>query len=277
MENRVPSFFVVGTPKGGTTKLYMMLSSLDAFFLPAEKELDFWTRDDEARANTMHSYLKHFDKANGNQIIGEASPNYFASSSAISNIEKVIGEGKYIVSLRDPVDRLVSHILMMKRNNGWKTDVEDLILENLKSDKYNLVDEGRYDKHLQRLYKTVGQKNVLVLIFEEWIKKPQETLNIVCNFLGATRGHYVDNGKPINAYKEYKNPLIKLISTHPKVRQMARRVLPSSARLQLKDQLTVATEKPSVSNELKEKLKKVYRGHNEQLAELLNKKLPWNI
>src|SRR5262249_14442372 len=118
LRDHAPNFLVVAPPKTATTWLYEVLSTDLRFFMP-EKECryfsHFW------REYPLASYYAQFQNPFGALWRGEASPSYFMlPSPVVATIRDEIPHLKLIVLLRDPGERLWSHVrhsFMYKE--GW--------------------------------------------------------------------------------------------------------------------------------------------------------------
>lgn len=101
-----PSFFLVGAPKAGTTSLYQWLRSHPDIFLPSVKE-PHWFNLDDGLGNifTLAEYESLFKDAPARAVaIGEATPWYLSSASAIEGILAYQPNARFIVCLRNPCD-----------------------------------------------------------------------------------------------------------------------------------------------------------------------------
>lgn len=268
-----PDFFIIGTPKGGTTSLYQQLKIQDDIFLPEEKELRYFIS--QGRKKDKKAYLKNFIEAEENSLLGEASPSYFSSPIAIKKIMKINTEAKFIVSLRDPVDRLISHLLMYNRNHGIKQHLNPQIEAMLNEEFNQFIDEGFYAKHLERLLKHVEKERIKILIFEHWIKDQSRTIQDLLNFLGSKKPLVQLKGKSLNKYQEYKNPLIRRISTNSTVRSFARKIMSSEKRLEVKAKLSKEVKKPMIDQELTLRLRNLYREDKNKLEQLIQRNTNW--
>ena len=87
---RKPDFFIVGAGRCGTTALYEYLRAHPRIFMPAVKEPRFFADDMPGLMNRVASlpeYLRLFRGARPEHLaVGEASPQYVYSSTAIGNI-----------------------------------------------------------------------------------------------------------------------------------------------------------------------------------------------
>ena len=82
----LPSFFIIGPPRTGTSWLHNILSQ-KAWLSHPTKETRFFDRHFD---RGLHWYKSHYRKANGGRTIGEVAPTYFASSEARERIARLI-------------------------------------------------------------------------------------------------------------------------------------------------------------------------------------------
>ncbi len=109
---RVPNFFIVGAPKCGTTALSEYLRHHPNVFFSSQKELNFLNDDLPQeditglhRVSSLSDYLKYFAEANENhRAVGEGTPHYLRSRTAIQNILDLNPEARLIAMVRNPVD-----------------------------------------------------------------------------------------------------------------------------------------------------------------------------
>jgi hypothetical protein len=109
---RKPDFFVVGAGRCGTTALYEYLRAHKRVFMPAVKEPRFFADDMPGLMNRTASLLEYLGLFRGARpehlAVGEASPQYLYSSTAIGNIRGFNPDARLIVMLRNPVDMAIS-------------------------------------------------------------------------------------------------------------------------------------------------------------------------
>jgi hypothetical protein len=114
--------------------------------------------------------------------MGEVAPTYFASAHARERIAKLIPEAKVVCVFRNPVDRVLS-LYRLKRAYGmfpWTFD------EAMLNDP-ELLESGRYATHLKGWLGTLGEKQVLVTVYEDLKRDPQNYLNTITDFLCIPR------------------------------------------------------------------------------------------
>lgn len=131
-----PHFLILGAQKAGTTWLTFVLNSLDAFQKSRQKETRFlfanW-RPEYAEMPTedvLDLYQENWDLP-PEGITFEASPGYVAHPEVIQRIKKLGLSPRFVIVLRDPVQRLVSLHHMWERNRGLSAGFEEYWLESL--------------------------------------------------------------------------------------------------------------------------------------------------
>ena len=214
---RQPNFFIAGAPRCGSTALYQYLSEHPQIFMSEVKELNYFADDfphvQKINFNSKEDYLKVFAKANESHIaIGEASPFYLFSTVAFTNLMAFDPNAKIIISLRNPIDFVQSfHQLNLSL---LREDVQDLQLAwNLQNERAQGLhiprscrqpeliqygEMGKFGMHVEKLLEIFPRNQVLVLIFEDFIKEPQKTYEEILAFIGVPSDGRTDF-PPVNA------------------------------------------------------------------------------
>jgi hypothetical protein len=118
-----PDFFILGFMKCATTSLHTALAGHPDIFMSSLKEPGYFIfKDGELPISTVpnvaaytidsaEDYSALFNPAAPEQLKGESSVMYATERQARENIRKTLPNAKFIVCLRDPVQRARSHIL----------------------------------------------------------------------------------------------------------------------------------------------------------------------
>jgi len=130
---KLPSFFVAGVHKGGSTALYGYLVKHGLVRPASCKETHFFTRDAKWKMG-LHFYRRHFPPFVSGVISGEGSPDYIRSPIAVIRIALTIPDSKILFALRDPVERFISHyvgfddrdLTDLSCNAFWKESMAEL-------------------------------------------------------------------------------------------------------------------------------------------------------
>jgi len=174
----LPSFFIIGPPRTGTTWLHNVLSRCASLSHPT-KETRFF---DQHFDLGLAWYRSHFRRVPEGRVMGEVAPTYFASPLARQRIRGIIPQAKIVCVFRNPVDRVVS-LYRLKRAYGlirWSFD------EALKNDP-ELMETSRYAFHLRHWKQTFGDAQVMVTVHEDIGSDPQSYLDRLANFLALPR------------------------------------------------------------------------------------------
>src|SRR6188508_1581564 len=139
MEQKLPNFFIVGAPKAGTTSLYYYLKRHPEVFMSPIKEPNFFAYEETIKQNlyhkekgvgTLEEYKDLFAEANGrHKAIGEASVSYLFYPPVPERIKQMVPDAKIIISLRNPVDRALSHYYMEYKLGYVNVPLEDILLK----------------------------------------------------------------------------------------------------------------------------------------------------
>ncbi|KMT64641.1 sulfotransferase domain-containing protein [Catenovulum maritimum] len=179
MENNKLNFVIAGGQKCGTTSLAAQLSQLKSICFCKEKEPHFFSKTPNIKEKMSH-YLSLFDVQN-DQILGEASTTY-SFIDEYPQVPKILFEHnpdlKIIFMLRDPVARIESHFNHRLRNGSISNKALETIGEHV-----CFLERSMYFKQITAYLEYFPAEQIEVIFFEDYIKKPYQTLTSVCKFL----------------------------------------------------------------------------------------------
>src|SRR5437868_13897247 len=191
-------FVIGGTQKGGTSALDSFLRQHPEICLPiTRKELHFFDREEEKPEPDRQRYKKYhanFKPKPQHRLIGEASPIYMYWETAPYRIWKYNPKMKWILTLRNPVERAFSAWNMETKRGKEKLSFADAIEREpercrealpLQHRVYSYTDRGFYAHQVRRLFNIFGKDNCLVLLNEELRNDHKNTLRRVFEFLGV--------------------------------------------------------------------------------------------
>lgn len=188
------SFLVGGVQKGGTTALDDWLRQQPDVRMATCKETHFFDTDGNFSRGTPDFDLYHayFDRQPA-AAVGESTPAYCYWLPAAERVAKYNPRMKWILLLRDPVDRAYSHWNMMRERGdenlpfirALAAEPERLsrAMDPLAWRRYSYLDRGRYSTQVKRLWRQFGAEQVLVLRSEELWRDPARGLSQLCQFL----------------------------------------------------------------------------------------------
>lgn len=176
--NRLPNFLYVGPDKAGSSWLHeTLLRHPDVYLTPA-KDLYFF---DRYYTRGPDWYAAQFRDAGGQEVVGEVCQDYLFHPEAATRIRATLGPNvKFMVSLRDPVERAWSSYLYMRKHGiGPETFAEALL------SRPELLEHGRYATGLDRFLEHYPRENIHVALFDDLATDPQGFLDAVTDFLGV--------------------------------------------------------------------------------------------
>lgn len=198
-------FVIGGVQKGGTTALAEFLSAHPDLVLPAVKEAHVFDDprfDDRWDAVELdRRYARHFPEGRrAAALYGDATPIYMLHPTLIARIARYNPAMKWVLILRHPVERAVSHY-RMERARGtdrwpfwaavllerWRLRGErrlDLSAGSpLRRFSYRL--RGDYAAQLDMIHAYFPPAQVLIIKNRALADYPEETLRSVHGFLGV--------------------------------------------------------------------------------------------
>ena len=196
-------FVVGGTQKGGTSALAQFLGTHPEICLPRHKEVHLFDAPDFPRHATRSEinlrYRQAFPQELTGRIVGEATPIYMYLPWVAPRIRQYNPAMKWILLLRDPVERAISHYRMEReRGAEWLPFGAALRLESLRRwwDRgwtawrsslrtHSYLDRGYYSRQLTNLWQSFPREQVLVLTSNQLRLQHDQTLQRVYAFLGV--------------------------------------------------------------------------------------------
>lgn len=200
------SFLVAGVQKGGTTALDSYLRQHPEICMATKKEIHFFDNDKHFQKNenkpNYHLYHEAFQENCVNLLLGESTPIYSYWKPAIQRIYNYNTEMKFIILLRNPVERAYSHwhketINFHSRQGNNNQAMETLTFheaihqekDRLKSIMplqhryYSYIDRGLYYKQINFLLDFFPMDQLLI-IKSNWLRhNTDRTLSKVFDFL----------------------------------------------------------------------------------------------
>ena len=200
-------FVAIGPHKTGTSWIYNYLINYQQIALPTKVKETFFF--DKKFDRGLDWYYSHFTSDEGVRKFGEIAPSYFHSSEAPQRIYQHNPQCKIVVTLREPISRLVSFYLHMKQRGEIKPGVS--FLEAL-SQIQILQDASRYHFHLSRWIDIFGTDNVQVIFFEELTKSPLNFAQQLCEKIDIELENTSQNlSEKVNASQAPVNHSLSLI------------------------------------------------------------------
>lgn len=193
------NFLIAGTQKGGTSALYKHLNAHPKLSMARKKELHFF--DDETNfADKSVDYSRYHTSFSPRplqrHLYGEATPDYMYWYRAPGRIWEYNPKMKFIIILRNPVDRAFSAWNMeVMRRREFLSFPEAIRTERRRTKEvlpfqhrvYAYVDRGFYTDQIRRIWNFFPKEQTLFLKSEHLKDEHQNTLDRVCDFLGVAK------------------------------------------------------------------------------------------
>ncbi|MCF8003312.1 MAG: sulfotransferase [Chromatiaceae bacterium] len=210
-------FVIIGAQKSGTTSLFRYLEKHPRLFMPPEKELPYFSRDDLFNAGWPALVAEHFAAARPEQLWGTASPQYLADPRVPKRLADANPNMRLVALLRNPIDRAFSHFTMSLRR-GMETRDFDQAVEallrpealardrnaippdyaegyaqaNAEVTRYYLV-WSEYARALEHFLSAFPREQLLILYMEDMQREPQASLDAVMALLGLPVDYHPPN------------------------------------------------------------------------------------
>jgi hypothetical protein len=209
IEVKLPTFFIIGANKAGTTSLYHYCRQHPEIFMSKNKEPMFFLtsgppliKKEEAAVGkpylyfTLQEYMDLFASTN-KPMRGEASTAYLAKPDATLWIKKIIPNAKLIAILRNPIERAKSDYLyhhngnIDKRTFGRAIDDAFRQITDKKPDNGNplmgprYLNLGLYGSQLSVVKKYFPDDQLFIEDYEELNKDSVEFMQRIYKFLGV--------------------------------------------------------------------------------------------
>ena len=200
----LPDFLIIGPPRTGTTSLHFQLANHVGVQPPVflhglrSKELHFF---DVNYLAGIEWYMQHFPQPKTDKLYFESTPDYIFDPKVPWRIQKWMPDCKFIVSLRNPVDRAWSEYYFywmplygMSIENLY--DSIDIVTEDMPEVKkipmtdksyHRLLQGGLYAKMLERWFGIFESEQFCILKSEDFYADPKSTIHQLCEFLGISR------------------------------------------------------------------------------------------
>jgi len=291
---KLPNFMCIGAAKSGTTSLYDILRQHSKVFIPSFKEPHFFDIP-SVYQHGIEWYQKTYFKDLKNEIcIGDFSPTYLFDEYAAQRIWNDLGpKMKFIIILRNPVDRAYSHYLHSKRDEHEDFSFKDaLSLEEKRVNKndylaylrLSYIGQGMYFEMLQRYFKLFPRDNFLIINFEqEFVIQRDNTINKILDFLALDNEGINVNISSNKASKARSIWLKRLMKKTGWWRIIIKNSIPSlKIRQIIKNRIqranTIIHTPPKLDDSEKKEIYNTYfKNDVKDLEKLLNKKMYWDL
>lgn len=163
--------------KAGTTSLHSFLGLHPDIFMSNAKEINYFNAHYSSKPENW--YKNQFSKT---MVSGEATPAYswvHKYPEVPARIYEFNPDMKIIYLLRDPIDRIISHLHHdLYRDRIALIDLPEILFEDP-----HYINSSKYWFQLNSYLKYFNQNQICLIQTEDLKTKPYETLNRICSFL----------------------------------------------------------------------------------------------
>lgn len=293
----LPNFMCIGAAKSGTTTLYDILRQHPEVFIPSFKEPHFFDIDENYKNGIQWYEKTYYYSVKKEKCIADFTPSYFFDRQVPKRIFSAIGESiKFIVLLRNPVDRAYSHYLHSVRDEHEVLTFEQALKqEKERVEKY--AAEGDYLSYLRHSYSGQGlygemterymhyfslDQFLFIHFEEEFLKEREKTIERIYDFLNLDKSYQFDvNIKSNPASKARSKKLKRIMKKTGWWRVLLKRIIPSLKIRQIiknrLQRLNISKFTPeSLTQEVKENIYKQYFTDDvKKLEHLIKRKMDW--
>lgn len=215
--NRI-SYLGIGVQRSGTTALLERLLTHPEIGIVLNKEAHYFD-DDQNFKSKLVDYTKYHEKFNfdpGKKIFGQITPSYIYQDCVAERVWSYNPDMKFIILLRNPIDRAYSHWNMEVLLGREKLSFLDAIVKEADRAKYALprrdlqysyIDRGYYVEQLRRFLRFFPREQFLILKNEYLKNEERKCLREISNFLNVR--NFSDDSNFINHFHEYQCPMSK--------------------------------------------------------------------
>ncbi|HET9153554.1 MAG TPA: sulfotransferase [Solirubrobacterales bacterium] len=193
----LPTFFIIGAAKAGTTSLHHYLDQHPEVQMSAVKETNFFAGPPNGipypvgRVDRLEDYEALFDPAC--RVRGEASPSYASAprrQGVPQRIKELVPGGLFVYVVRDPIDRLVSQYQMLVSAGKERRSLADALarLDDADPHSFYLTCQSFYGRQLELYLQEFPPERILVLDQARLRGEREEALRDVFGFLGVDPG-----------------------------------------------------------------------------------------
>jgi hypothetical protein len=202
--------FIVGVQRCGTTFLYHLLDQHPQITMarPVRPEPKVFLGDSVTGDAAAYD-AQLFPHNPPSLVRGEKSTSYLEHDQALDRVCATFPEARFIVVLRDPVERALSHYRFSVDNGLEKRPLDEALTDDIEGREpsyaptisvspYAYVKRGRYLDQLQRLERHVSIDSVCTVIIED-LTLDESVMSSVFRFVGVEDAFRPSIGVPTNA------------------------------------------------------------------------------
>ncbi|MEA3452280.1 MAG: sulfotransferase domain-containing protein [Bacteroidota bacterium] len=240
---------IIGAGRSGTTSIYEYLKNHTQICFSKIKEIHYFSIDELFNRTEKYYHSLYDCQQKENQIFASADTYLFiAQTEIIKRIYDYNSKMKFIIMLRNPIDRAFSGY-QYAINNGYLNKKISFI-ESIKNEEKLLnkdisiiqqnnlcnIYQSKYFYHLKRWTSIFPKNNFLLLKTDELKKSQQTVLNKIADFCNIDK--FQASGKiKANTAKKVKSKKFEqiLLNRDLKIRKVLSRIVPNKLKQKIFD------------------------------------------
>ena len=282
-----PDFLLIGAQRSGTTSMVRALQDVPGVVMCPDKECGFFAYEGNRRdfrgpgdyrasrnLVTEHAHYAALFEGAGHPR-GEASVVYLYDESAAARIHEWSPDMRLIAILRDPVERAYSAFSLLRSQGREPIDCfrraleeEDRRVAEGWEPLWHYRRVGMYGQQLARYRSVFPTDQILLIGFEEWVRRPEAVLRRVLDFVGAVSPEPLPRPPHLNASASPRSfGAMRALEHEGGLFDMARRLLPRAIRSRLGTtaRRVLLRERAPADEEARSYLGRAYREDRERL------------
>ena len=274
----LPTFFVIGAAKAGTTSLHHYLGLHPEIHVSAVKEPAYFCREEDGpwpfgRVATRKEYEGLFES--DALVRGDCTPSYSQHplrAGVPERIHQLVPEARFIYLVRDPVERILAQV-QHRYATGWETRPLREALGTIDDPLHNsYLIPSLYATQVQRYTDVFPTERILVVDSAELQSDRESTLGRIFRFLGVAEG-VASKGRPVqlNAGENRRLPSRRYARLRDSGLGSIWRRLPDRWRVPIGERvmriLTSPAERPVLDDDLRVALEAELRPEVERLRD----------
>jgi hypothetical protein len=272
----LPTFFVIGAAKSGTTSLHHYLGLHPEIHVSATKEPNYFCREADGpwpfgRVSTRKEYEALFES--DALVRGDCTPSYSQyplRAGVPERINQLVPEARFIYLVRDPVERLLAQI-QHRYSTGCETRPVREALGTIDDPLHNpYLIPSLYATQVQRYTDVFPPDRILVVDSAELRSDRESTLGRIFHFLGVAETIASENvAVQLNAGEKNRLPSRRYARLRDSRLGSLWRHLPERLRVPIGERvmrtLTSPAERPALDDDLRLALEAELRPEVERL------------
>jgi hypothetical protein len=284
----LPTFFIIGAAKTGTTSLHYYLDQHPQIQMSANKEPCFFSGPENGipypmpRVSRLEDYERLFDGSVA--VRGEASvayANHPRREGVPQRIKELVPDAKFIYMVRDPVERTVSHYQQLVAVGGERRTLAE-VLGDLSDPRNVCICPSLYATQLELYLQVFPQERLLVLEQGDLLADRRSVLAEIFRFLEVDDVDSERFHEELGTSRErrvYPRAYTRMLGpTLPAAVRWIPRPVRHSLRLRVERLLWPPLKPTAITDDLRARLEERYAGEAARLRELTGRSFSnWSV